>query len=459
MKPATLDAYKLMHRGALTLADMEANGQRIDTAYLDKAIRITSKKIKEIKESIRNDEVFLTWRKRYGKELSLESNVQLGTVLSKDFGIALPLTAKGQIKTDKYTLGKIELPFLRMLVQARELGKARGTYLEGLRRELVGEYVHPIFNLHIAITYRSSCELPNFQNIPVRDPFLGRLIRRCFIARDGHVLCEIDFKGVEVSVAACYNHDPVLIKYVKDKTKDMHRDMAMQIFMLKLEELDAEGRIRQEAKGGFVFPAFYGDYYVNTAEAMWEGSEALATADGVPLHKHLRRKGISTRGACDPERRAVPGTFEHHVKEVEYDFWNRRFKVYKQWKDETWERYQQRGYMRTKTGFRVSGFYTKNQIINNGIQGSAFHCDLWVMSEMNTWLEKKRMKSRLVNTIHDSVIGDVYEPELPDYLGRVKELVREELPKKWPWIIVPLDVEAKVAPSGGSWFDCKKVAI
>jgi hypothetical protein len=30
--------------------------------------------------------------------------------------------------------------------------------------------------------------------------------------------------------------------------------------------------------------------------------------------------------------------------------------------------------------------------------------------------------------------------------------VREDLPKHWPWVIVPLEVECEVAPRGESWY-------
>ena len=55
------------------------------------------------------------------------------------------------------------------------------------------------------------------------------------------------------------------------------------------------------------------------------------------------------------------------------------------------------------------------------------------------------MKSRVVGEIHDSIVGSVWEPELQDYLGKVRELVSVDLPKAWSWIIVPMTIEAEVS--------------
>ena len=67
---------------------------------------------------------------------------------------------------------------------------------------------------------------------------------------------EADFGSLEVRIAACYHQDPTMIKYIKDETTDMHRDMAQQIF--KLSNFDkhnrAHGILRTAAKNGFVFP-------------------------------------------------------------------------------------------------------------------------------------------------------------------------------------------------------------
>jgi DNA polymerase I-like protein with 3'-5' exonuclease and polymerase domains len=67
------------------------------------------------------------------------------------------------------------------------------------------------------------------------------------------------------------------------------------------------------------------------------------------------------------------------------------------------------------------------------------------------------MRSRVICQIHDSIIGDVHRDEQDDYLAKVKELVTIGLPAYWPWINVPMTIEAEVAE--GNWFLKKEVKL
>ena len=116
-------------------------------------------------------------------------------------------------------------------------------------------------------------------------------------------------------------------------------------------------------------------------------------------------------------------------------------------------------YFDTLTGFRIEGLYKRNEVINYPVQGSAFHWLLWSLIRIQKLLKKYKMKSLLVGQIHDSIVGDVHKKELRDYLDIVKQVMTIDVRKHWEWIIVPLRIEAEVAPVGGSWFDKKEVKI
>lgn len=238
--------------------------------------------------------------------------------------------------------------------------------------------------------------------------------------------------------------------------------MSMQIYMLKKEEVTKQ--IRYCGKNMFVFPEFYGDWYLHCARQLWDAiaKMSLATASGVPLKDHLRSKGIKRLGNCEPGqdgriREPEEGTFLRHLKEVEHDFWNNRFKKYKAWKDEWWELYLKRGYFTSFTGFTERGIYKRNDVLNHAIQGEAAHCLLQVMVWLNQWLVDERKKSVIVGPIHDSIVGDVHEDEVNDYIDHAKSFLTEDLPDQWKWIIVPLDVEIEVAEPGESWWSKKKL--
>ena len=139
--------------------------------------------------------------------------------------------------------------------------------MEAFEREQVKGILHPQFNLHNVISYRSSSDSPNFQNMPKRDKEIMKIVRSAIYPRRGNMLMEVDFSGLEVSIAACYHKDPVMMKYLTSDHSDMHGDMAQQIFLIKdfNRDLPEHKNLRQAAKNGFVFPQFYGDYYKNNA--------------------------------------------------------------------------------------------------------------------------------------------------------------------------------------------------
>lgn len=463
MFAATPEAYQLLHEGTKALARIEANGIRIDMEYLNSATKFAGERVQTLKEELRNDDIFPTWRKKYGDRTEVGSHDQLATIIFDVLGHPYPVdlddeeqeyTEEGHAKkrkADEKILEKVDLPIVGKFLEYIKWRKAKNTYLEGIRREVVDDLLHPSFNLHLVRTYRSSCDTPNFQNIPIREGEMAELIRQCFIAREGHVFVELDYKALEVRIATCYHKDPVMIKYNNDPTTCMHRDAAADCFMLKHKQVSEEARFY--AKNQFVFPEFYGSYFKQCAPNLWESIERydLKTVDGIPLKEHLAKKGIRKLGKCKKRVDPVPGTFEDHIRGVEKALWS-RFKVYADWKIRWWKEYQKKGYFVSHTGFCVKGELEKNDCINYPIQGSAFHCNLWSMIQLNKWLIKNKMRSMVVGQIHDSIIGDVHIDELDDFLAKAKQVTTVDLPRHWKWIIVPLSIEASVAPIGSSWF-------
>lgn len=379
-------------------------------------------------------------------------------------------TKTGRPKTDEEALSKVDIPFVKKYIALEKLRKARGTNLKGIQKETVNGFLHSIFELNTARTYRSSSSHPNFQNFPVRDPKIAKLIRRCFIPREGGRLVEIDYGGIEVKVAACYHKDPVMLEYINDPTKDMHRDMAAQCF--KCEPGQVDKSVRYCGKNMFVFPQFYGAFWRECAESLWDAIDRmqLELPDGTPMRKHLARKGITdlgqaishyedSRGTSTTKQGSGPGRIEarsgfyKHISNIETDFWENRFKQYDKWRKEWYQDYLEKGYFDTITGFQIAGVYKRNEVINYPVQGSAFHCLLWSLIRLVKLIRKYKMKTKIVGQIHDSLLLDVPTKELHTILEMCKDVMTQQIRKAWPWIIVPLEVEVEVTPVNGSWFD------
>ena len=470
MQTATPEAFDLLMQGSLVLARMESAGIRIDTDYLDRTIAETELRIVRMEQELRQDRTYTLWQQVFEEKTKLGSREQLATLLFDVLKNPYPfeLTKTKRYRADADVLRSLGLPFVNQYLRLEELKKFTSTFLKGLREEVVDGYVHPTFNLHTVETYRSSSDSPNFQNIPRRDEELGKLIRRAFIPRPGRVLVENDFGALEFRICACFWKDPDMIEYASDKKLDIHRDQGAECYLLEPRQVTKA--IRDVAKNSFVFPKLYGSYYIQIAQNMWnaiterkltfEGDgaqpkeliETFSKSGSISLFKHLRQQGILSLGDCDPREQPRKGTFEKHIYEVEKKFED-RFPVFSRSKDKWWKSYQSTGQFRLMTGFVVQGVYSRNFLMNAPVQGPGFHCLLWFLIQMQKWLTKNHMKTKLVGEIHDCSLADVPKPELQDYLHKVQELIKVDLPRAWDWIKVPMEIEAEVAEI--TWYDKK----
>ena len=438
------DPYQLLHEGTRAFAAIEAAGIRIDRDYLARTEADIGTRIAEIEDRLRATEVWAAWARRFGSGANLRSTTQLGAVLFEE--LELPVvkrTATGRPAVGEEDLLTLDHPFVADYLRMRKFEKLRGTYLRGIARHVTADgYLHPSFNLNIAHTYRSTCDSPNFQNIPIREKEYAAWIRRAFVPRPGNVLVEIDYSQIEVRIAACYHRDPTMLRYIATDY-DMHHDMATECFRLDPAEVTSD--IRAIAKGSFVFAEFYGDYYVKVAKNLQRriAIEKPRTASGTTLGKHLRRTGLD-----DPAR------FEAHVHDVESRFWDVRFPVYRDWRVAFWRTYLKRGWFDYLTGFRIRGVYTRNEVVSYPIQGSAFHCLLWAVPRVVRWVRLRSPRSYVVGQIHDSIVADVHKPDVPDFVAAAVRIMTVDLPRAWPWIVTPLKANAEVSET--NWWEKQK---
>lgn len=451
------DAYNLMHEGTLALSKVTSNGIQIDVPYLKKTLVTVRKQIENELEDIEKYPEIKWWKKKYGERFTLSSNDQLSDVLFNHLGYEPKgKTKNGNYKVDAAVLEELAEetgnPMLSALTHIFKLEKAHGTNIKGILEETNDDCIlRPSFSLNLARSYRSSSSNPNFQNQPNRDKEIKKYIRTAFIPRKGRQLLEADFSGSEVKCACYYHRDPNMYAYLTDPTKDMHRDMAKQLYKLADDEWNKP--IRQAAKNKFVFPEFYGSYYKSVGPDLWKyaGINKLRIgkdADGILLHEHLALKGM-----------ANVETFTDYVREVEEHFWGDRFPVYTQWKEDWWEMYNRQGYYDSLTGFRYRGLMRRNEVINYGVQGSSFHMLLWVLIQLQKWLERRQLKTLIIGQIHDSLVIDLYPPEKESVIHKIYDLVTYRLSEHWSWIYFPMVIEAELAPIDAPWTEKKEISL
>lgn len=278
--------------------------------------------------------------------------------------------------------------------------------------------------------------------------------------KHNHTIVSIEFAGYEdvynitvedthnyalssgIMIKNCHWKDPNMIEYASDSTLDVHRDMAMECYLLDKDQVTK--MTRSIAKNSFVFPILYGSYYVSCADALWNAIDLheLATVDGVRLHEHLRTKGISTQKQ-----------FEQHIKKVEERF-NRKFPTWSERKEEWWNLYCERGWFPMMTGFVCNGVYSRNNLMNTPIQGPAFHCLLKCLILLNDWTKKQSMQSKVSGQIHDSLYSNVHRNELDDFLAKAQHIMTVEIRELWDWVLTPLEVEIEIAED--NWYNKKE---
>jgi DNA polymerase-1 len=457
-----LNAYRFFHGGVLAMSEVQLNGIPIDEDYYFKEELNLEAQIRTIKSTLLRQPMAQKYEKKTGRPLNLNSNKEIGYFLKGFSNITLEKTDYGNYIVDKKSLEKINIPFTKDLLHMRKLEKIHGTYLSQFRREGVNGNIYPFFDLHIPVSYRSSSSKPNFQNIPVRDEDAKRICRGGIYPSKGNQLLEIDYKGIEVCISACYHKGPKMIEYITDPTTDMHRDAAMDIWMLK----EVSETIRFYAKNCWVFPQFYGSYYTQCAKELWDNCINLPLAEPyhdpdvekikkklkesvgekyVTLKQHLGSKGV--HGMMD---------FERHCRRAEKKFWD-RFSVYRDWKDEINSFYRKNGFIETHMGFKCRGIMSEKEATNYQIQGTAFHCLLWLLIELLEIGKREGWKTKIIGQIHDSIVFDLDPPEKDHVLKTTKDIGTIKIRQQFPWIIVPLQIDAEITPIDGSWYTKEKI--
>jgi uracil-DNA glycosylase family 4 len=464
-------AYGFFMKGLRTMGTIQNGGINVDQPYYKKLNVKLKKDILKLEKQLTTGREAKKFKKQFGRPINITSNQDLGKLFFEVLGKPPVYTSKDNYKTDKATLEGLNLPFVDKLLEKKRLEKAKGTYLAQFAREAYKGVMHPFFDLHIPVSYRGSSSMPNFQNLPKRDPYIGGLIRKGIVPSPNCVICEADFSGAEVITSVCYHHDKNFYNYLVDPHTDMHRDNATDIWMLPHDMLEntanyndeqkkAAKMIRFFAKNNWTFAQFYGDWWGSCGPTLWENvvKGGLKLPNGMLVQDWLETQGIYELGEIE-EDGPTPGSFLEHCAHVEDKMWNERFPEYTQWKKDIVEFYQRYGYIETFFGFRFQGYMDRKQCTNFPIQGTSFHLLVYTLIQVDAFIRKHKLQTKLIGQIHDSIIADVHKDELQFYLKGVNDIV-SGLQQQFKWLIVPMEIEAEISrlrEDGGTFAEMKEV--
>lgn len=361
------------------LADMEYEGIRIDTGFLNEYSKQLEREAK-----ISEDKVY----ELAGVRFNLSSPRQLGEVLFEK----LKLDPKARkTKTGQYATGEDVLlklahssEIVEHILAYRELTKLKSTYVDALPlmiNKKTGR-VHTSYAQAVAVTGRLSSNNPNLQNIPIRTE-RGREIRKAFIPRDeGHVLLSADYSQIELRIVAAISGDPAMCEAFQLK-KDIHNATAARVYGVDESSVTKEQRYKAKSVN-------FGIIY---------GQGAFGLADNL---------GISRSEA----------------KEI-IDNYKRQFAGIQRYMDEMINFAREHGYVKTLMGrkrwlkdinsanFTVRGFAERNAI-NSPIQGTAADMIKMAMIKIHHEFKARKLSSKMVLQVHDELVFDapVEEAEL-----------------------------------------------
>jgi DNA polymerase I-like protein with 3'-5' exonuclease and polymerase domains len=325
-------------------------------------------------------------------------------------------------KTDKVTIAKLiaqahakdNLKAVEFLTKTSRLN-AISTYLDSFVKNIQAStradgLLHAQFNQCITRTGRLSSSQPNFQNIPKGHKFP---VRKAVHSRfEGGTIMEADFSGLEFRVAGELSRDPQIIEDI-ESGKDVHKQTASIINQCAVEDVDKT--MRQNAKA-YTFAPLYGGMGANE-----------------PPHVQAYFKEYFNiyKGLAIWHRKLMDGVLKDGLVRIpsgrEFYFPNAR---------------------RLGNG-RITN---ATAVVNYPCQSFAT-ADLVVMScvRAHERFKDEKFKSRLILTVHDSIVVDVHPDEDARVIAALKWAMgglAGEVSKRYDYdLLLPLDIEITQGPN------------
>jgi DNA polymerase-1 len=243
--PALLDQVELPLEPVL--AQMEATGIRIDTAYLAEL----STELAATLERLEGEA-----KAAAGTAFNLASPKQLGELLFDTLGLDRKKSRKTKTgwSTDAAVLEKLEdaHPVVPLVLEHRTLSKLKSTYVDALPALMEPETgrVHTDFNQAVTATGRLSSSNPNLQNIPVRTEF-SRRIRKAFLPEAGWQLLSADYSQIELRILAHLSGEEALVEAYRNGD-DVHA-LTARLLLEKNEVSADERRLGKTINFGVVY--------------------------------------------------------------------------------------------------------------------------------------------------------------------------------------------------------------
>lgn len=399
------------------LKKMNKRGVKIDKDFLHKLSKDYHKDLSKLEKEI--------W-KLADDEFNINSPKQLGEILYDKLDIRgkrIKKTAGGARSTKASELEKLkdEHPIIPKILEYRELQKLLSTYIDNIPEMVADDgRLHAEFVQTGTTTGRFSSQNPNLQNIPIKTE-LGKVIRKAFVAEDGHKLVAFDYSQVELRVAALLSGDKKL-KEIFKSGNDVHSATAAEVFGVSLDEVTPS--MRRSAK------------VINFGILYGMGVNAL-------------RQNLETS------------------REEAQKFYTNYFQTFKrlaEYLEKTKEEARKKGYTETYFGRRryFPGLSSslpyirameERMAINAPIQGTNADMVKLAMIEIDKKLKEQKLESEAhaILQIHDELVYEVKEEKIKEVSVIVKNIMENIIKKDVPFVV---DVK-----TGYNWYETELLSV
>jgi DNA polymerase-1 len=370
-----------------------------------------------------------------GHDFNIGSPKQLEQILFHELGLPATKRTRTGYSTDASVLEELRErhEVVGLILEHRQISKLKGTYVDALP-SLVGAdgRLHTTYQQAVAATGRLSSVDPNLQNIPIRST-LGRRIRRAFVAPPGTLLLGADYSQQELRILAHVSGDPGL-KADFAAHSDIHLAAAARVLGLAPEQVGP--RERSIAK-----MINYGIAY---------GLSDFGLADRLKIPREDAQRFIADYFAAYPGIRRY--TVEIRMLARDQGFVSTLL--------------GRRRYLPELTArnsaLRSAG---ERMAINMPIQGTAADGMKIAMVRLDAAMRERGLRSRILLQVHDELVFETDEDELPALAELAREVMEGALPLD-PALEVDLKVgtdwenmDRYLRAEDGSWRRVPKSAV
>ncbi len=389
--------YEIEMPLVIVLAEMERKGVKIDLDHFKRLGMENDNLLKKVVENIYREA---------GETFNVNSTRELADILFNKLGLKAVKKTKTGFSTDITVLEALRGShnIIDYLISYRTFSKLKSTYIDALPRMVSKKTgrIHASYNQTVVVTGRLSSSNPNLQNIPIRD-YLGRDIRKGFIAEKGYLIMAADYSQIELRLAAHLSGDENMINAFKEGV-DIHSLTAASVAGVDIDQVDSE--MRRQAKI-VNFAIIYGVSPYGLAQQADIGVKEAAWFIRIYFEKY-------------------PGFKEYMERTIEFA--------------------RKHGYVKTMLGrkrvlphinsdvsFRREG--AERAAINTPIQGTSADMIKIAMININKELKEKNLKSEIIMQVHDELVLEVHEDEKEETGHIVRDKMENALTLSVPVVV------------------------